>query len=170
MIALAIVWSCLAMMNAISFSSAAASCINNYQELRASLVSYPQNIDNLLMAFYPPNQSPTHALDVHYSILGAEDVNATYQFRWVDSSVLLLLEVELFEALSFNMANLAVRNISIVLDPFCHEGMILDLLDLATIWVSFAMCIIIYYVHSTSDKTTVDGTKFNWPVMYIKSA
>ena len=139
MIASAIVWSCLVVVIIMSCSPAGA-CISNYQELRASLVSYPQNIDNLLMAFYPPNQSPSHALDVHYNILGGEGINATYQFRWVDSSVLLLVEVELLEALSLNMANLVVRNVSIVLDPFCHEGMILDLLDLATIWVSCTIC------------------------------
>ena len=112
-------------------------CIDNYQELRQSLLD---NSGSLLLAFYPPNESPTRVLNVFYYI---EAVNATepnmtadYIFQWVDSSTLLLTEFDLFKALSFGIAALKPNDVNVTIAPFCHDDEAIDLLNQGTTWVS----------------------------------
>lgn len=146
----------------VHYKTEAANCINNYEELKTSIINNSENIENLLQGFYPPNQSPSHILNVYYytQLLDSDDktVNETnvshphfeqpnntanYIFQWVDSSTLLLFEWRLFDALSFGIAELDVYNISLSIRPFCDEDEAVKLLNMATVWVS------LWYVNKT---------------------
>ena len=128
-------------------------CIQNYQELRASIQNNSENADNLLLAFYPPNRSPAHLLNVYYYIVDHENgqeedggnvthpnfenpnTTADYIFQWVDSSTLLLTEFRLFQALSFEIAGLETGAVDVKISPFCDSNKEVELLNLATVWV-----------------------------------
>ena len=143
-----------------SASDKATACINNYQDLQLSILNNSENSESLLKAFYPPNKSPAHLLNVYYYIsineapeeyvedlVGNEthphfenpNVTADHIFQWVDSSTLLLTEFKLFHALSFGIAALETGEVRVQVDPFCNEDDEVELLNLATIWVN---CII----------------------------
>ena len=129
-------------------------CIDNYGELKLSIVNNSENAENLLKSFYPPNQSPAHMLNVYYYIVITTDddegevignethehfenpnVTADYIFQWADSSTLLLTEFRLFRALSFGIAGLELGEVDVKVDPFCDSDKALQLLNLATVWV-----------------------------------
>ena len=144
----------LQLSNVYSDEEANVQCIHNYQELKTSLLNNSDNIDNLLLAFYPPNKPPAHVLNVYYYIQLLDTVEdedndtnqthphfekptttADYIFQWVDSSTLLLTEIRLFQALSFGIIKLEIGNVDITIDPFCDENKAIDLLNVATVWV-----------------------------------
>ena len=112
-------------------------CIADYQELKQSLLN---NTGSLLLAFYPPNESPTRVLNVFYYIEPLNDtepnMTADYIFQWVDSSTLLLTEFDLFQALSFRIAALKSNDVNVTIAPFCNEDEAIDLLNQGTTWVS----------------------------------
>ena len=112
-------------------------CIVDYQELKQSLLN---NSGSLLLAFYPPNKSPTRVLNVFYYIEPSNDteqnMTADYIFQWVDSSTLLLTEFDLFKALSFRIAALTSNDVNVTIAPFCNEDEAIDLLNQGTVWVS----------------------------------
>ncbi len=130
-------------------------CIDNYNELKVSILNSSENAENLLKNFYPPNQSPAHVLNVYYYINGFEEIGnethpkfenpnitADYIFQWVDSSTLLLTEFRLFRALSFSIAGLETGELSIKVPfPFCDDDRELELLNLATVWVKIIIII-----------------------------
>ena len=131
-----------------------AECISTYQDLKNAVITNANNTQSLLLGFYPPNQSPSHVVNVFYHIeesgsdLDASDDNTTmfpnfeepnstadYIFQWVDSSTLLLTEVRLFQALSFYIAQLTISEVTVVLPPFCNDSDSLWLLNALTVWV-----------------------------------
>lgn len=134
---------------------AVGKCIDNYGELKSSILNNSENTEDLLKGFYPPNQSPSHVVTVRYYIqpivnisdtadnttngtFSYDELNhtASYTYRWVDSSTLLLMDWKLFDALSFGIAKLSAVNISIIISPFCNKDDAVDLLNMATVWVS----------------------------------
>ena len=131
-------------------------CVDNYYELKSSILNSSENAENLLKSFYPPNQSPAHVLNVYYYINDFEqfgnethpkfenpNITADYIFQWVDSSTLLLTEFRLFRALSFGIAGLETGEVSIKVPlPFCNNDTELELLNLATVWVKNNLIII----------------------------
>ena len=133
-----------------SSGSSDDNCIGNYGELKNSILNNTENTEDLLRGFYPPNQSPSHVVTIYYYIQPISDNTtngtvsydqlnntASYTYRWVDSSSLLLTEWQLFDALSFGISKLNAQNMSIIITPFCNEDEAINLLNMATVWVSF---------------------------------
>ena len=115
------------------FSVQTMCCITEYHELEQALLREDQNIDNLMRAFFPPNQEQAALLEVFYftkdsesaanhtvelkTVLGnscrnqpqyckhrdEERTNCTYLYRWTISPMYLLAEPRLLNDLSLSI-------------------------------------------------------------------
>ena len=129
-------------------------CISNYQELKASLRSnLTDNVHKLLGAFYPPNQSSSHSVLVHYCERknftidpdtdefldqNCDYMSTEHRVLWLTSSLFLLIDLDVFRADTFYLADLHHLNLSLTVNPFCNDTDGPDMLLTLTAWVS--MC------------------------------
>ncbi len=93
-------------------------CINNsdYLRIERSLLNRPQNLVNLHQAFFPTNKQASISVNVTYHFTNSDD---TVTFRWLDSSVLMLIRSDLLHYLSLFAYNVKTRCTDITLDPIC---------------------------------------------------
>ncbi len=107
---------------AVPVSSAAepiSDCINSsdYLRIESSLLSRPQNLVNLYQAFFPTNRQASISVQVTYHFTG--NPTDTVIYRWLGSSVLMLIRSDLLHYLSLFTYNVKTNHANITLDPIC---------------------------------------------------
>ena len=129
------------------------NCISTYQDLKTSLRSNrTHNVQRMLDVFYPPNTAPSHVVFVMYcvrsdyvfdsdvgSIRSEESCNSTFtnfEFQWLTNTIPLLIDSDVFQANTFNFADLLQMNLSLTIDPFCDDVDGAAMLETLTVWVS----------------------------------
>ena len=107
-------------------------CIENFYELRDSLLTRDSNIENMREAFFPANRQASSALDVMYYF---RDENATsntslelletespaYRFQWATVQVLILLRPSVLQGLSLHLFYPLTETVRLVVDPICYH-------------------------------------------------
>ena len=131
----------------------AKNCIGNYDDLKKSILSNPENVYNLTRGFYSANQLPTLWIDVNY--ISQTDRNTTsqqhdvYTFHWSSSPVLLFAHHDFLELWSLQSITFETNfPIDIVILPFCNNvdrNTKLNLLNYATVWVSDSVIFVQFY-------------------------
>ena len=127
-------------------------CISNYQELKASLRSnLTDNVQKLLGAFYPPNQSSSHSVLVHYCERKSFKIDpdtdeyvdqncnfmsADYKFLWFIHTLPVLIDPDVFRATTFYFAELNHLTLSLTINPFCNNTDGPEMLSILTTWVN----------------------------------
>lgn len=93
-------------------------CIGNsdHHGLKQSLLKQPQNLDNLIQAFFPTNRQASISVEVTYKFVDSE---LSVKYRWVNSPINLLIRSDVLKYLSLFMYNVEVRHVIITLDRFC---------------------------------------------------
>ena len=96
-----------------------SNCINSsdYLSIESSLLNRPQNLVNLYQAFFPTNRQASISVQVTYHFTDNPDETVTY--RWLDSSVLMLIRSDLLQYFSLFTYNVKTNYANIILDPIC---------------------------------------------------
>lgn len=124
------------------YSSAqdAFSCISTYGQLKDILRNNKtDNIETLLDVFYPPNESTVHSVNVTYRFISnTSTCSDSFTYQWSSNALLLVVEPDLLDALSFKLFDLISRDLNLVMTvSFCSCGPSnLLLLDTLSTWVS----------------------------------
>ncbi len=127
---LVIVFSCCQLSAAFSYSVTKedfknsivnGTCIqyidsSSYLAIENSLLNRSKNLVNLRQAFFPTNQQASISVNVKYHFINSSKM-VTY--RWLQSSVLMLIRSDLLRYLSLLMYNVKTRHTDIFLDPIC---------------------------------------------------
>ena len=139
--------------------SESLKCVNTYQDLKVSIRSNrTANVQHMLNAFYPPNESTNHVINVHYCANGTRDMEgsgdgvtdadgflspscnqtiADYHFQWLVNSLPLVTDSDVLQANTFYFAGINHKNLSLnIMHPFCENIDPLPLLETFTVWVS----------------------------------
>ncbi len=103
----------------VPWSNISSNCINSsdYLRIESSLLNRPQNLVNLYQAFFPTNRQASISVQVTYHFTGNPDETVTY--RWLDSSVLMLIRSDLLHYLSLFTYGVKINHANIILDPIC---------------------------------------------------
>ena len=114
------------------------TCIENYEQLKDSLRSNKtNNIQELLDAFYPPNESTVHwAFVRYYCVNDSFNCTTNYTYIWAENAILLVHEYELLNALTLNLFDLRSTQLELNISPFCTDVDEVELLFTLTTWVS----------------------------------
>ncbi len=88
-----------------------------YLRIEKSLLSRPQNLVDLRQAFCPTNQQQSISVQIKYSFVNSSE---TVTYRWLQSSVLMLIRSDLLRYLSLFMYNVKTRYVNVNLDPICN--------------------------------------------------
>ncbi len=93
-------------------------CIDSsdYLRIESSLLNRPQNLVNLYQAFFPTNKQASISVQVTYHFTNSSE---TVIYRWLDSSVLLLIRSDLLHYLSLFTYTVKTQYTDITLDPIC---------------------------------------------------
>ena len=93
-------------------------CIKNNDRygLEQSLLRWPQNVQDLTRAFFPTNRQASVAVQAQYCF---NDSDLCLQYRWVDSSINMLIRLDLLKYFSLFMYNVEILHVNITLNPFC---------------------------------------------------
>ncbi len=96
-----------------------SDCINSsdYLRIESSLLNRPQNLVNLYQVFFPTNRQASISVQVTYHFTNNPTDTVTY--RWLDSSVLMLIRSDLLHYLSLFTYNVKTNHANITLDPIC---------------------------------------------------
>ena len=96
----------------------AESCIANdhYLKLEQSLLKRKENIDSLTQAFFPTNRQASISVNVTYHFVDSDNI---LQYRWIDSSINMLIRGDLLTYLSLSVYNVDIRHANITLDLPC---------------------------------------------------
>ncbi len=108
----------LALADSFAELSNASDCIHStdYLGIESSLLNRPQNLVNLHQAFFPTNKQASISVNVTYHFTNS---NETVTYRWLDSSVLMLIRSDLLHYLSLFTYNVETRCTDITLDSIC---------------------------------------------------
>ncbi len=98
------------------------SCIqyidsSSYLAIENSLLNRTQNLVNLRQAFFPTNRQASISVNIKYSFVNSSE---TVTYRWLQSSVLMLIRSDLLRHLSLFMYSVKTRHTEIILDPICN--------------------------------------------------
>ena len=99
-------------------SSNISDCIDSsdYLRIESSLLNRSENLVNLYQAFFPTNKQASISVQVTYHFTNSSE---TVIYRWLDSSVLMLIRGDLLHYLSLFAYNVKTRYTDITLDPIC---------------------------------------------------
>ena len=126
-------------------------CISTYQELKISLRSnLTDNVQKMLNVFYPANKASSHVVFVRYCLRKdytideetgqyvQEECNSSFaEFQWLTNSVPLLIDSDVFQVITFSLADISQVNLTLTVDPFCDSVDGESMLETLTVWVSF---------------------------------
>ena len=100
------------------FADGSQPCIgsNDRYGLEQSLLKWPQNVQGLRRAFFATNRQASIAVQVHYCFNNSD---LCLQYRWVDSSINMLIRPDLLKFFSLFMYNVEILHANITLNLFC---------------------------------------------------
>ena len=109
-------------------------CVENFYELRESLLSRESNIENMREAFFPANRQASSALDVLYyfrdendtsnsntSLERLETESPAYRFQWTVVQLLILLRPRVLQGLSLHLFHPLTETVRLAVDPICYH-------------------------------------------------
>lgn len=140
----------LLLLPTLGVKGADIACIETYSDLKDALRhKETNNIRKMLDAFYPIRpKSNTFLVNITYCISDSktnctttsDDNNTyTYMYHWSNNRLLLIVEPELINVLTFNLFSLGISQLDLIISPsFCTNDTQkhIQLLDTLTTWVS----------------------------------